>query len=81
MSEIAISKARNKLGDLVRRAAHGRETIALTDHGRVAALLVSPHVLEDLEDALAISEYERRKAEASGEGTSHDEVGRMLGLR
>lgn len=82
MTEITISAARAQLGDLVRRAAHSRETIALTDHGHVAALLVSPHVIEDLEDALALSEYERRKAEGTlGEGVPHEEVGRMLGLR
>ncbi|MEV3857892.1 type II toxin-antitoxin system Phd/YefM family antitoxin [Streptomyces sp. NPDC050095] len=82
MTEIAISKARSELGDLVRRAAHGRETIALTDHGHVAALLVSPQVVEDLEDSLAIAERERRKAEGVlSEGMSHDEVGRLLGLR
>ncbi|WP_318213201.1 type II toxin-antitoxin system Phd/YefM family antitoxin [Streptomyces sp. SCL15-6] len=82
MTEIAISAARSQLGDLVRRAAHSRETIALTDHGHVAALLVSPHVIEDLEDALAVADYQRRKAEGSlGEGIPHDEVGRMLGLR
>ncbi|MEU5839070.1 type II toxin-antitoxin system Phd/YefM family antitoxin [Streptomyces diacarni] len=82
MTEIAISAARSQLGDLVRRAAHARETIALTDHGHVAALLVSPQVIEDFEDALALAEYERRKAEGTPEsGTPHEEVGRMLGLR
>ncbi|MGW7519397.1 type II toxin-antitoxin system Phd/YefM family antitoxin [Streptomyces sp. NPDC054796] len=82
MTEITISKARSELGDLVRRAAHSRETIALTDHGHVAALLVSPQVIEDLEDSLAIAERERRKAEgALGGGMSHEEVGRLLGLR
>lgn len=82
MTEISISSARAELGDLVRRAAHGRETIALTDHGHVAALLVSPQVIEDLEDSLAIAERERRKAQGMlGEGMSHEEVGRMLGLR
>ncbi|MFF7313023.1 type II toxin-antitoxin system prevent-host-death family antitoxin [Streptomyces sp. NPDC008137] len=82
MTEIPISAARSQLGDLVRRAAHSRETIAITDHGHVAALLVSPQVIEDLEDALAVADYQRRKAEGTlGEGTSHEEVGRMLGLR
>ncbi|MFD5496752.1 type II toxin-antitoxin system Phd/YefM family antitoxin [Streptomyces sp. NPDC001812] len=82
MTEMTISAARAHLGDLVRRAAHGRETIALTDHGHVAALLVSPQVIEDLEDALALSDYERRKAQGTlGEGVPHEEVGRMLGLR
>lgn len=82
MTEIAISAARSQLGDLVRRAAHGRETIALTDHGHVAALLVSPQVIEDLEDSLAVADYQRRKAEGTlGEGIPHEEVGRILGLR
>ena len=82
MVEIAISAARAQLGDLVRRAAHGRETIALTDHGHVAALLVSPQVIEDFEDALALADYQRRKAEGTLEpGIPHEEVGRMLGLR
>jgi prevent-host-death family protein len=82
MTEISISNARAELGDLVRRAAHGRETIALTDHGHVAALLVSPQVIEDLEDSLAIAERERRQAQGMlGEGMSHEEVGRILGLR
>ncbi|MFJ9717189.1 type II toxin-antitoxin system Phd/YefM family antitoxin [Streptomyces sp. NPDC101213] len=82
MTEITISAARAQLGDLVRRAAHSRETIALTDHGHVAALLVSPQVIEDLEDALALADYERRKAEGTlTEGITHEEVGRMLGLR
>ncbi|WP_329218060.1 type II toxin-antitoxin system Phd/YefM family antitoxin [Streptomyces sp. NBC_01485] len=82
MTEITISAARAQLGDLVRRAAHSRETIALTDHGHVAALLVSPQVIEDLEDSLALADYLRRKAEGTLEpGIPHEEVGRMLGLR
>lgn len=81
MVEIAISAARSQLGDLVRRAAHGRETIALTDHGHVAALLVSPHVIEDLEDALVFADYQRRKAEGGlEEGIPMAEVRRRLGL-
>jgi hypothetical protein len=48
----------------------------------VAALLVSPQVIEDLEDALAVADYQRRKAEGSlEEGIPHEEVGRILGLR
>ncbi|WP_155054015.1 type II toxin-antitoxin system Phd/YefM family antitoxin [Streptomyces blattellae] len=82
MTEIAISAARSQLGDLVRRAAHGRETIALTDHGHVAALLISPQVIEDFEDALALAEYELNKERGTlAPGIPHEEVGRMLGLR
>lgn len=81
MVEIAISAARAQLGDLVRRAAHSRETIALTDHGHVAALLVSPQVIEDLEDALAVADYQLRKATGTlGPGIPMAEVRRRLGL-
>jgi prevent-host-death family protein len=81
MTEITISAARAQLGDLVRRAAHGRETIALTDHGHVAALLVSPQVIEDLEDALAVADHQLRKAEgALGPGIPMAEVRKRLGL-
>ncbi|WP_237533520.1 hypothetical protein [Streptomyces sp. SID685] len=47
----------------------------------MTALLVSPHVIEDLEDALAAAEYWWRKAEGKlGEGVPHEEVRRILGL-
>ncbi|MEV6834921.1 type II toxin-antitoxin system Phd/YefM family antitoxin [Streptomyces sp. NPDC051133] len=82
MTRIALSAARSQLDDLVRRAAHGRETIALTDRGHVVALLVSPQVMEDLEDALAVAEYQWRKAAGTLEpGIPHEEVRRTLGLR
>ncbi|MFJ9907168.1 type II toxin-antitoxin system Phd/YefM family antitoxin [Streptomyces sp. NPDC101152] len=82
MVQISITDARSQLGDLVRRAAHHRETIALTDHGHVAALLVSPRVIEDLEGALAIADHQRRKAEGTlAPGIPHDEVRRIPGLR
>ncbi|MET8036747.1 type II toxin-antitoxin system Phd/YefM family antitoxin [Streptomyces sp. NPDC005345] len=68
MTEIAISAARSQLGDLVRRAAHNRETIALTDHGHVAALVVSPQLLEDYEDSLAVLQYELRTARGDQSG-------------
>ncbi|MGW4886334.1 type II toxin-antitoxin system prevent-host-death family antitoxin [Streptomyces sp. CL12] len=81
MTRIAIAAARSQLEDLVRRVAQGHEAITLTEDGRVAALLVSPHVIEDLEDALAVAEYWRRKAEGKlGEGVPHEEVRRILGL-
>lgn len=81
MTEITISAARAQLGDLARRAAHSRETIALTDHGHVAALLVSPQVIEDFEDALAVADYRLRKAEGTlGPGIPMVEVRRRLGL-
>ncbi|MDT0265716.1 type II toxin-antitoxin system Phd/YefM family antitoxin [Streptomyces sp. DSM 44915] len=79
MTEMAISAARSQLGDLVRRAAHGRETVALTDHGHVAALLVSPQTLEDYEDSIAVLQYELRQARGDAGGRkSLAEVRAML---
>ncbi|MGC0331462.1 antitoxin (DNA-binding transcriptional repressor) of toxin-antitoxin stability system [Streptomyces sp. SAI-170] len=80
MPKIPVEVARTQLDELVRRAVHGREVIALTD-GEATALLVSPRMMEDLEDSLAVAEYRRRKAEGTlGEGTPHEEVRRRLGL-
>lgn len=62
MATFSISDARPVLGDLVRRASHGHERIALTDHGRVAAIVISASELEELEDRLAVAEYTARKA-------------------
>lgn len=81
MTKIPVGEAGPELEDLVRRASHGRETIALTDQGQVVALLVSPQVIEDLEDALAVADYRRRKAEGTlSEGIPHEQVRRVLGL-
>ncbi|WP_155054049.1 type II toxin-antitoxin system Phd/YefM family antitoxin [Streptomyces blattellae] len=80
MVQIPLSDARSQLDDLVGRVAHG-ETIALTEHGRVAAFLVPPQAMEDLEDTLALAEYQLRKARGALEpGIPHEEVRRILGL-
>ncbi|MYZ34382.1 MULTISPECIES: type II toxin-antitoxin system Phd/YefM family antitoxin [unclassified Streptomyces] len=78
----AMTDARANFGTLVRRTAHSHERIAITDHGHVAAILINPQDLADLEDALAVAEYQLRKERGTLEpGIPHDEVGRMLGLR
>ena len=68
MATFSISDARPVLGDLVRRASHGHERIALTDHGRVAAIMISASELEELEDRLAVAEYAARKAAGDQSG-------------
>jgi PHD/YefM family antitoxin component YafN of YafNO toxin-antitoxin module len=80
VTEISISDARGQLGDLTRRAAHSRERIALTDHGHVAAILVSPQDLADLEDALAIAEYRAEQAAGTVSSVPAAEARRRLGL-
>lgn len=78
---VPVDEAAALLHDLVDRVARTGETVALTDGGLVAALVVPPRVLEDLEDELAVADCRRRKAEgAVGEGIPHEEVRRLLGL-
>ncbi|MEV7088821.1 type II toxin-antitoxin system Phd/YefM family antitoxin [Streptomyces sp. NPDC093085] len=77
----AMTEARANFGTLIRRAAHSRERIAITDHGHVAAILINPQDLADLEDSLAIAEYRLEKERGTLKpGIPHDEVRRMLGL-
>ncbi|MBK6017810.1 type II toxin-antitoxin system Phd/YefM family antitoxin [Streptomyces sp. MBT53] len=81
MTKMSVTEAASELGDLVRLVAHNRESIALTEDGHVVALLVSPQVMEDLEDALAVSDHQRRKADGTlGAGIPMAEVRGRLGL-
>ncbi|MEW1723123.1 type II toxin-antitoxin system Phd/YefM family antitoxin [Streptomyces sp. NPDC093109] len=78
----AMTEARANFGTLVRRTAHSRERIAITDHGHVAAILINPQDLADLEDSLALAQYQLEKERGTlAPGIPHAEVGRMLGLR
>ncbi|MFC8898535.1 type II toxin-antitoxin system Phd/YefM family antitoxin [Streptomyces cinereoruber] len=76
---LSITEARAKFGSLVRRVAHARERITITDHGRPAALLVNPQELADLEDALALARYRERQAAGSTDTVPHDDVRARLG--
>ncbi|MFF9486841.1 type II toxin-antitoxin system prevent-host-death family antitoxin [Streptomyces sp. NPDC014676] len=79
---MSITEAAAQLDELVRRLAGSRGPIALTDGGRVTALLAAPQVIEDLEDSSAVAGHRRRKAEGTlGEGIPRAEVRRILGLR
>jgi prevent-host-death family protein len=72
--------ARGRFGSLVRRAAHGRERITITDHGSAAAVLISSTELEDLEDALALAESQLREARGQSVRIPHEQVRARLGL-
>ncbi|MFB7895426.1 type II toxin-antitoxin system Phd/YefM family antitoxin [Streptomyces xiamenensis] len=75
-----MTEAPDALGTLVHRVARSHERITITEHGRAAAVLIHPEDLADLEDALAVAEYRRRKAEGTLELIPHEEVRRLLGL-
>ena len=75
-----MTVARGRFGALVRRAAHSRERITITDHGSPAAVLMSSAELEDLEDALALAESRLREAIGQSERVAHEQVRARLGI-
>ncbi|UGY93305.1 type II toxin-antitoxin system Phd/YefM family antitoxin [Streptomyces gobiensis] len=70
----SMTEARANFGTLVRRAAHSRERVAITDHGHIAAILINPQELADLEDSLALAEYQLEKTTGTVTTVSHDHV-------
>ena len=49
MEELAVSQARDHLGEAVNQVQYGREMVYLTRHGRRVAALVPVEVLEAIE--------------------------------
>jgi PHD/YefM family antitoxin component YafN of YafNO toxin-antitoxin module len=75
---IPIPVAGEQLNALARRVADSREEIALTDEDeKIVALMISPAVLEDLEDELAITRAELRTLKGE-EGFPHEDVVREI---
>ncbi|GAA2114570.1 type II toxin-antitoxin system Phd/YefM family antitoxin [Streptomyces synnematoformans] len=75
MSDVGIGEAGARLEMLVQQVASGRERVVITGDGGVpAAVLISPEELADLEDRLALAQYELSKARDTVETESHDEV-------
>lgn len=60
---IGMTEARGQLRELAARARHGHERILVTDHGRPAAVLISPEDAEEFA-RLEASEIAREIAEA-----------------
>ncbi|MEY9859143.1 prevent-host-death family protein [Catenulispora sp. GAS73] len=73
MMTIGMTEARGQLRELAARARHGHERIAITDHGRPAAVLISPEDAEEfarLEAAEIAREIAREIAEAKAAATA-----------
>ncbi len=82
MTTYTMSEARANLGEVVRKARYGREVVELTEHGRPAAVVISPELLEyyrSLEDTQDLAEAERITAEGRAP-VPHDEVAASFGL-
>ncbi|GAA5025370.1 type II toxin-antitoxin system prevent-host-death family antitoxin [Actinopolymorpha pittospori] len=73
---VTITDARSRFGSLVRRAAQ----VIITDHGQAAAAIISAAELEDLEDRLAIAQYEIEKANGTLRTVPHEEAQCRLGF-
>ncbi|MFD7899289.1 type II toxin-antitoxin system prevent-host-death family antitoxin [Streptomyces sp. NPDC059743] len=77
-----LAEAHAAFDALMSRVTRSRERIAITDQGLVAAVLINPLDLADLEDALAVAEYQLSKERGTLKpAIPHDEVRRLLGLR
>jgi len=63
MGDVGVGEARTRLEMLVQQCAAGRERVVITgDEGQPAAVLISSEELGDLEDHLALAQYELGKA-------------------
>lgn len=72
---------RIEFADLVNRVNYSHERVAVTRHGKVAAVLIGPAdlaLLEQLEMAQDVSEYRAAKANDAGERVSLEELDREL---
>jgi len=69
---ISTAEARQKLADLINRAAYGKERQILTRRGKEVAALVPVEdleLLEEIEDLMDLREARAALAEAKEEGT------------
>jgi len=83
MSEILpLATVKSKLSEMIDRVEDTHDRIIVTRHGRAAAVLISPHELESLEDTLDLlsdpksikSLTESRAAYKSGDYVTAEEL-------
>jgi prevent-host-death family protein len=78
-------EARKQIGEVINRAAYGKERVILTRRGKPVAAVVpieDVETLEALEDRLDIEEANRVLDAVEEEGTTpFDQVKRELGLK
>lgn len=83
-SQVSVVEAREKLGDLVNRAALRSERIYVTKHGKRVAALVpvnDAELLEALEDRMDIEAIKAARADITVHGTvSLEQLAKELGL-
>lgn len=78
-----VTEARAHLGEVVNKARHGGKVIEITQHGKPAAFVISPELLDyyrHLEDEYDLAEANRIKADGQPL-IPHAEVAAQFGLR
>ncbi|WP_323748131.1 type II toxin-antitoxin system Phd/YefM family antitoxin [Catenulispora rubra] len=83
MMTVGMTEARRQLRELAARARHGHERIAITDHGRPTAVLISPEDAEEyarLEAAEIAREIAEAKAAAAASGKPPVVIGDMTNM-
>lgn len=90
MSEtLPLAEVKAKFSEMVDRVEHTQDRIIVTRNGRPAAVMLSPDELASLEDTLdllsdpdAMREiHDARRAHASGDYITGDELRRRFGAR
>ncbi|GAA4989820.1 hypothetical protein GCM10023205_71270 [Yinghuangia aomiensis] len=74
----SIVEARAKLGAIAREVGVTREPVAITDHGKTIAILVSPADALELQEMRALAAYRARQAHGDDAGVPHDEAYRRV---
>jgi prevent-host-death family protein len=78
MTDVTMTECRKHFGSFVRRAAAHHERITITDHGLPSAVLMSAEALADLEDQLALAQYDVRAARGEVKFIPHAEAREIL---
>jgi prevent-host-death family protein len=83
-NRVSTVEARNNFGDLMNRAAYGKERLILTRRGKKLAAIIPVEdleILEAIEDKIDLEEARKALAEAGEEGTvSWENIKKELGL-
>ena len=77
MATEPLAKARAHLGEVVDRARHGGQSTILTDHGKPAAVVISPEAYREYQ-RLRAAETERAVRDAIAYADAHPKSGRRF---
>lgn len=81
---VAADEARDRFGDLLGRAAHGKERVVISRHRKRVAALVpieDLELLEALEDARDLAELRKRLAKPRGRPISLEALAAKLKVK